>query len=131
MAFLHKLQSFFATVARRCSHSGITESSHRAQDRHKEAHTNKESACQQGQEYLDDDPYTALTEIAAPEPVERLSDAELTRHPSLEQGYENPRGDYYGTLSEIAAPGPVESLTEEDKARHSSLEQRLSMISRH
>jgi hypothetical protein len=32
------------------------------------------------------DPYNALSEVAAPEPVQRRTPAELARRPSLEQG---------------------------------------------
>jgi hypothetical protein len=131
MAYFQNIRSFFNAVARRCSHSRHTESSYRAQDEHADAHTNETSNFQQEHEDPDDDPYAALSEIAAPEPVERFSEAELARHPSLEQGYANSRGDYYGNLSEVAAPEPVERLTEDEIARHPSLEQRLSRISHH
>ncbi|KAJ5190216.1 uncharacterized protein N7498_009201 [Penicillium cinerascens] len=83
----------------------------------------------QESEDSDDDFCGALTEVAAPEPVERMSEAELARHPSLEQGYADSRDDPYGALSEIAAPGPVERCSEEEMARHPSLERRLSRIS--
>lgn len=83
----------------------------------------------------DGEPYGALSEVAAPEPVERLSEAELARHPSLEQrlsgrdrGTDNDEGVYW-SLSEIAAPEPVERRSEQEIARHPSLEQRLSYVS--
>lgn len=81
------------------------------------------------------DPYGALSEIACPEPVERLPEEELARHPSLEQGLSskghgmNEDEDYWA-LSEIAAPEPVERRSDEEMARHPSLERRLSHVSR-
>lgn len=80
------------------------------------------------------DPYSALSEIACPEPVERLPEEELARHPSLEQGLSS-RGhgvnedEDYWALSEIAAPEPVERRSDEEIARHPSLERRLSHVS--
>lgn len=84
----------------------------------------------------DADPYGALSEIAAPEPVERRLENELARLPSLEEGLSS-RGngvdeegeEDYWALSEIAAPRPVEKAIEEI-ARHRSLERRLSHASR-
>lgn len=131
MAYFQNLRSFFKAAARRFSQSRHTEPPHSAENAREATQPNKDSTFQQEQDDSDDDPYAALSEIAAPEPVERLSEAELARHPSLEQGYENSRDDYYGALSEVAAPEPVERLTEEEMARHPSLEQRLSRISHH
>ncbi|KAJ5264857.1 hypothetical protein N7505_007650 [Penicillium chrysogenum] len=64
------------------------------------------------------DPYAALSEVAAPGPVEQLPKGELPRHPSLEQHLSNtphPSGNHqnkYEALSEIAAPEPVKRHTE-------------------
>ncbi|KAJ5392064.1 hypothetical protein N7509_007554 [Penicillium cosmopolitanum] len=128
MTYFRKLRSFFATAARQCP---PTEPPHNAENTREATQPKNDPTLQQEQEYSNDDPYAALSEIAAPEPVERISEAELARHPSLEQGYANSRGDYYGALSEVAAPEPIERLTEEETARHPSLEQRLSRISNH
>lgn len=131
MAYFQKLRSFFATIARRSSLSGHTEPFHSAENKQENMHPNKDSTFHQEPEDSDSDPYAALSEVAAPEPVERLSEMELARHPSLEQGYANSRSDPYGNLSEVAAPEPIERLTEEEMARHPSLERRLSRISHH
>ncbi|KAJ5798952.1 uncharacterized protein N7503_006457 [Penicillium pulvis] len=131
MAFLQKLRSCFALLTHRRSQCEQVKPLRSARDKDKPVHPNTDSTIQQNQEDSDVDPYAALSEIAAPEPVERLTAAELARRPSLEQGYANPRGDVYGNLSEIAAPEPVERLTEEEMARHPSLEDRLSGISQH
>ncbi|KAJ5266571.1 hypothetical protein N7478_009379 [Penicillium angulare] len=60
-----------------------------------------------------DDPYRNLSEITAPEPVERLTDDECTRKGSLETELltaSRARGqadeDEYRALSEVAAPEP-------------------------
>jgi hypothetical protein len=131
MTYFRKLRSFFATAARKCPPTGHTEPHHNAENTREATHSKNDPTLRQDQEYSNDDSYAALSEIAAPEPVERFSETELARHPSLEQGYENSRGDYYGALSEVAAPEPIERLTEEETARHPSLEQSLSRISNH
>lgn len=131
MAYLQKVRSFFATIVRQCSYSRHTEPSHSTGDKHEHVHPSTDSTFHQEPDDSDDDPYAALSEVAAPEPVKWLSEAELIRHPSLEQGIVNSRGDPYWNLSEVAAPEPIEKLTEEDMARHPSLERRLSMISHH
>jgi hypothetical protein len=95
----------------------------------------KQSYPQQGLDDSGGDPYAALSELAAPEPVERLSEGELARRPSLEQRLSHTahssrsHQDGYEVLSEVAAPEPVERHTDAEAARHPSLEQRLSSIS--
>lgn len=130
MVYFQKLRSFFAAITRGRSRPEHTVSPQCSGKKREDERPTKDHTIQE-QEDSDDDPYAALSEIAAPEPVERLSEAQLARRPSLEQGYANCRGDYYGTLSEIAAPEPVKRLTEEEMARHPSLEHRLSRISHH
>lgn len=130
MPFFNKLRSFFATIMCQRSRSEPTEPPPpRAEDRREDAPSHDQNLLES--EDSDDDPYAALSEITAPEPVERLSEIELARHPSLEQGYANSRGDSFGNLSELAAPEPVERLTEDETARHPSLERRLSRVSHH
>lgn len=79
-----------------------------------------------------DEPYSGLTEVAAPEPVERSSHEELSRHKSLEQQLSNASNnagdseDPQGVLSEVAAPEPAERWTEAERANQPSLEQSLS-----
>ncbi|OQD82554.1 hypothetical protein PENANT_c021G05230 [Penicillium antarcticum] len=91
----------------------------------------KQSCPQQGLDESSGDPYAALSEIAAPKPVERLPEGELARHPSLEQRLSHPthssgnNQDGYEALSEIAAPEPVETHTDGDAAQHPSLERQL------
>lgn len=131
MAYLQKLRNFFATLTHRkpsAEPTGQTSQNANKNRQEAPAHT-REPFEPQGHEDSDSDPYGALSEIAAPEPIERLSEAELARHPSLEQGYEIFRWDLYGALSEIAAPEPVQRLSEEELARHPSLERRLSRAS--
>lgn len=81
----------------------------------------------------DDEPYSGLSEVAAPEPVERSSHEELSHHKSLEQQLSNASnnaGDggegQQGVLSEVAAQEPVERRTEAEMANQPSLEQSLS-----
>lgn len=145
MAYLQKIRSFFASITHRKSNIEHSKPNHQNADdnrREENSHHKNQPILQQEQDDSDD-PCAALSEIAAPEPVEKLSEAELAapetveklseaelaRHPSLEQGYEYSRGDIYPTLSEIAAPGPVERLSEEAMARQPSLEKRLSQVS--
>lgn len=74
-----------------------------------------------------------LSEVAAPEPVQRLSPQEQARRPSLEQrlsdmsrsGHEKD-DEVYENLSELAAPEPIERLSESELARRPSLEQSFS-----
>lgn len=83
-----------------------------------------------------DDPYLSLTEVAAPEPVQRHSEQGHSRHNTLEQHLTNVSSNnakggegQYGALSEIAAPQPVgEERAEAEMARHPSLEQSLSEV---
>lgn len=84
----------------------------------------------------EDDPCDALSEVAAPEPVRRLTPEELSRHPSLEQQLSkishsghNSEGDIYEALSELAAPEPIERVSASEIARRPSLEQSLSRAS--
>lgn len=80
-----------------------------------------------------EDLYRNLSEVAAPEPVKRLSPQDQARRPSLEQrlsdmsrsGHEKD-DEIYENLSELAAPEPVERLSESELARRPSLEQRFS-----
>lgn len=81
----------------------------------------------------DDEPYSGLTEVAAPEPVERSSNEEPSRHKSIEQqlssasSYSRDGGeDQQGALSEVAAQEPVERRTEAEMANRPSLEHSLS-----
>lgn len=82
-----------------------------------------------------EDAYRNLSEVAAPEPVQRLSPQEQARRPSLEQqvqlsdtarsGHEREDG-ICENLSELAAPEPIERSSESEMARRPSLEQRFS-----
>jgi len=119
---------FAAFTHRKADTESTTQKPKNADNRYSEASS---SGTQKPQvphkhEDFDSDFYGALSEIAAPAPVERLSEADLARHPSLETGYKNSRDDPYGSLSEVAAPEPVERLSEAERARHPSLEQSLS-----
>ncbi|KAE8422310.1 hypothetical protein BDV36DRAFT_291485 [Aspergillus pseudocaelatus] len=75
----------------------------------------------------------SLSEVAAPEPVQRISPEEQTRRPSLEQrlsdtsksGHET-EDDIYEGLSELTAPEPTEVLLESEMARCLSRERNLS-----
>ncbi|KAJ6110156.1 hypothetical protein N7486_002391 [Penicillium sp. IBT 16267x] len=95
----------------------------------------KRSPPQQGLDDSGGDPYAALSEIAAPEPVERLPEGELAHYPSLEERLSHTahssgnHQDEYEALSEITGPDPVERHTDSEKTQHPSLEQRLSSAS--
>lgn len=134
MAYLERLRTIFAALAHRKPNP--EQKPQNADDNRREGDPlhKKQPNLQQELEDSDSDPYDALSEVAAPEPVERLSERELDRHPSLEQsfqGYENSGNDPYSGLSEIAAPEPVERLSEAEMACHPSLERRLTSISHH
>jgi hypothetical protein len=134
MAYLQKLRTFFAALTHRKPNPGQNPQDAGDNRQEGDPHHKKQPNLQQEQEDSDSDPYDALSEVAAPEPIERLSERELGRHPSLEQtlqDYETSRNDPFGALSEIAAPEPVERFSVEEIARHPSLEQRLSSISHH
>ncbi|KAL4807480.1 hypothetical protein BDV18DRAFT_158698 [Aspergillus unguis] len=79
-----------------------------------------------------EDPCRNLSEVAAPEPVQRLSPEEQARRPSLEKRLselsrsDHEEDDNYETLSELAAPEPIERLSEREMARRPSLEQSYS-----
>lgn len=81
-----------------------------------------------------EDLYRNLSEVAAPEPVQRLSPQDQARRPSLEQrlsdmsrsGHEKDDDEIYESLSELAAPEPVERLSESELVTRPSLEQRFS-----
>ncbi|KAJ5094700.1 hypothetical protein N7456_010561 [Penicillium angulare] len=67
-----------------------------------------------------DDPYHNLSEITAPEPVERLTNDECTRKGSLEtellaasRNEDQVDEDEYEALSEVAAPEPCLRVDEE------------------
>lgn len=85
-----------------------------------------------GRESNEEDPYRTLSEVAAPEPVQRCSPEELARRPSLERrlselrSSDNVDDDIYESLSELAAPEPIERLSAIEIARRPSLEQSLS-----
>lgn len=134
MAQFKKVRSFFNAFINRKPNDEATGPLQQNKDNHgREAGPSHEKTPPlprepQESEDSDDDFCGALTEVAAPEPVERMSEAELARHASLEQGYADSRDDPYGALSEVAAPGPVERRSEEELARHPSLERRLSRI---
>ncbi|KAJ5191778.1 uncharacterized protein N7498_010763 [Penicillium cinerascens] len=81
----------------------------------------------------DDEPFSGLTEVAAPAPVGRSSHEELSRHKSLEQELSNASNDaadggeeQQGVLSEVAAQEPAARRTEAEMANEPSLEQSLS-----
>ncbi|KAL4781668.1 hypothetical protein BJX76DRAFT_334865 [Aspergillus varians] len=97
---------------------------------------NKNHGNTPGQDSDEEDPCGALSEVAAPEPVQRLTPEDLARHPSLEQRLSdisrsghNSEDDIYETLSELAAPEPIERVSESERARRPSLEQSLSRVS--
>ena len=95
----------------------------------------KKSQSQQEIDDSDGDPYAALSEVAAPEPVKPQSEGELAHHPSLEQHLSHTahssgnHQDGYEALSEIAGPEPVERHTDAETAQHPSLERRISNVS--
>lgn len=95
----------------------------------------KQSQSQQKIGDSDGDPYAALSEVAAPEPVEPQSEEELAHKPSLEQRLSHTAdssGNHqngYEALTEIAGPEPVERHTDAEAAQHPSLERRLSNVS--
>ncbi|KAJ5993412.1 hypothetical protein N7451_009136 [Penicillium sp. IBT 35674x] len=128
MFHFQKFREVFATLTHRKADAEPTEQKPKnADNRYSEGVSPGTKKPQLPHKYENyDDYYGALSEVAAPAPVERLSEAELARHPSLETGYENSRDDPYGSLSEVAAPQPVERFSEAERARHPSLEQSLS-----
>lgn len=117
MGLLQKLRSHVKSK----NDKPATESKNGSQD---SLHANQSHPAQSG-----DEPYSGLTEVAAPEPVERSSHEELSRHKSLEQLLSNNSNkagdgeDQQGVLCEVAAPEPVERRTEAQMANQSSLEQ--------
>ncbi|KAL4916469.1 hypothetical protein BDW62DRAFT_202625 [Aspergillus aurantiobrunneus] len=81
----------------------------------------------------DNDPCGSLSEVAAPEPVQRRSPEEQVRRPSLEKRLSDlsisghTRDDnLYANLSELATPEPIERLSPSEMVRRPSLEQSLS-----
>lgn len=78
------------------------------------------------------DNFGALTEVAAPAPVELVPEAEFEQRPSLEQRlsdsakrlHDDDQGEY-GSLSEVAAPEVVGRRSDKGTARHRFLEQSL------
>ncbi|BCS18867.1 uncharacterized protein APUU_11695A [Aspergillus puulaauensis] len=98
---------------------------------HKESHMNQQSRNTDSDD--GEDLCRNLSEVAAPEPVQRLSPQEQARRPSLEKrlsdmsrsGHERD-DEIYENLSELAAPEPVERLSESELARRPSLEQSFS-----
>ena len=134
MAHFQKVRDVFAALTRRRADAEPTESKRNDPNNHHCAagsSQTREPVLFRKHEDAEDDFCGALSEIAAPGPVERLSEAELARHPSLEKSYENSRDDPYGSLSEVAASEPVERLSEAEIARHPSLEQGLRRFSQH
>ncbi|KAL3466411.1 hypothetical protein BJX64DRAFT_250841 [Aspergillus heterothallicus] len=98
---------------------------------HKEDHTSQLSHNHDSDD--DEDLCRNLSEVAAPEPVQRLSPQEQARRPSLEQRISDisrsrheKENDIYENLSELAAPEPIERLSESEMARRPSLEQSFS-----
>lgn len=80
----------------------------------------------------------ALSEVAAPEPVQRFSPEEYARRPSLEKrlsdrskSAHDDNYDIYENLSELASPEPIEKTSESEAARRPSLEQNLAYSRSH
>ncbi|KAL3459036.1 hypothetical protein BJX64DRAFT_265468 [Aspergillus heterothallicus] len=123
MTVWNKIKSLFG-ASKRMRNNGRSEFKSEDKTHHKISnHDNEEGR----------DPWHALSEVAAPEPVQRLSPEEEARRPSLEQrlsdmstaGHDREDG-IYETLSELAAPEPTEKLSQSEIARRPSLEQSLS-----
>ncbi|KAL2849913.1 hypothetical protein BJY01DRAFT_245711 [Aspergillus pseudoustus] len=123
MTFWNKVKTFFG-ASKRIRNNGLSEFKSEKETHHNLSNHDSED----GQ-----DPWDALSEVAAPEPVQRLSPEEQARRPSLEQrlsdmsnsGHDR-EDDIYENLSELAAPEPIEKLSESEMARRPSLEQSLS-----
>ncbi|GLA56013.1 hypothetical protein AnigIFM63604_003954 [Aspergillus niger] len=130
MAVWNKVKSLFkgpSSAPQKNSSSGL-KPQHQT---HKEGHTSQQSRNQVSDD--GEDLCRNLSEVAAPEPVQRLSPQEQARRPSLEQRLSNmsrsgheKEDDNYENLSELAAPEPIERLSESEMARRPSLEQSFS-----
>lgn len=127
MAFWDKVKSMFGASDRRPKNSLST---FQPQRRPPKRNHGNPSTCDSDD---DKDLCGALSEVAAPEPVQRLSPEEQTRRPSLEQrlsdmsnsGHKR-EDDIYENLSELAAPEPIERLSESEMEKRPSLERNIS-----
>ncbi|KAL5363021.1 hypothetical protein BJX96DRAFT_177703 [Aspergillus floccosus] len=82
------------------------------------------------------DLHRTLSEVAAPEPIERATDAALARRPSLDlqlstisSAQPDAETDMFGALSEVAIPEPVKRCDADEIGRRPSLDRSLSHAS--
>ncbi|GES62988.1 hypothetical protein ATEIFO6365_0014010400 [Aspergillus terreus] len=82
------------------------------------------------------DLHRTLSEVAAPEPIQRATAADLARRPSLNlqlstisAAKPDAESDMFGALSEVAIPEPVKRCGADEIGRRPSLDRSLSHAS--
>lgn len=82
------------------------------------------------------DLHRTLSEVAAPEPIERATAADLARRPSLDlqlstisSAKPDEESDMFGALSEVAIPEPIKRCGANEIGRRPSLDRSLSHAS--
>lgn len=131
-----KLRHFLAGL-KHPKHNAKNSLPHQDTENHDKVGTSqlKKSQSQQKVDDSDGDTYAALSEVAAPEPVEPKSEEEPAHQLSLEQRLSHTADssgkyqDEYENLTEVAGPEPVERHADAETAQHPSLERRLSNVS--
>ncbi|KAL4898689.1 hypothetical protein BDV59DRAFT_197569 [Aspergillus ambiguus] len=91
----------------------------------------QDTAAEDGEDF-----HRTLSEVASPEPIERVTEADLARRPSLDQrlsscshAERDAETDMFEALSEVATPEPVKRCEDEEIRRRPSLDRSLSRAS--